>query len=205
MRFSFLLCLGLLSSLRLVAAPLTFVPHNFSVEIPPGWGAITPQPKDTLLAVENPAKTERFLVYAAKTSLKDHPEAAKEAREAAKKSMEKSGVTFDPDQTTTIDGVPFVTSLGHFAAGGSITIYTGMHADHVYMMRAVATTSGDPNDPQLQSGVQSFHLLSPNPPIAEDPPAKPENPLGRYMPYLASAFVIVVVFRWLTKKKPKAS
>jgi len=172
MRNTILLPILLLSSAHAFAAPLKFVEHNFSVEIPPGWAAIVPQPAESLLAVQSPDKADKFLVFATKTVTRKHPNAAGELRERRKQEMTKVGYKIDPDEETTIGDVPFVAFTAHMATGGTLTTYTSGVGDEVYLMQAISKDQEAANDAPLQLGVQSFRLLGPPPPpsASEAPP-----------------------------------
>jgi hypothetical protein len=171
MRNTTLLPILLLFSAHALAAPLKFVEHNFSVEIPPGWSAITPQPPESLLAVQSPGSAVKFLVFATKTSTRQHPDAAREVREGAKQQMTKGGYKIDPDQEMTIGEVAFVAFTAHRPTGGTLTAYTGTAGEEVYMMQVIARDQDAANDPQLQLAIQSFRLLGPPaPPGTSDAP-----------------------------------
>jgi hypothetical protein len=161
MRHLALLLALLFLSAQVQAGPMNFVSHNFSVEMPPGWSAINPAPPDSLLAVQSPGKTQKFLVFATKTQSLVHPDAGREVRNDTKDKMTKAGYKIDPDQDTTLGGVAFVSFVAHLPSGGTDTTYTANAGDQVYMLQAISGGSDATAEAQLQAALQSFKLLAP--------------------------------------------
>ena len=169
-----LLSAFLLLSACALAGAMNFVEHNFSVEMPPGWSSINPAPRDALLAVQSPSKTQKFLVFATKTQSLVHPDAGRDVRNDTRDKMTKAGYKIDPDQDTTLGGVPFVSFVAHLPSGGGTdTVYTAKAGDQVYMLQAISLANDAAADAQLQAAVQSFKLLA-----AVDAPAGSSSSAG---------------------------
>jgi hypothetical protein len=207
MRHIALLTAFLLLSVYALAGPMNFVEHNFSVEMPSGWSTISPAPRDALLAVQSPGKTQKFLVFASKTQSLVHPDAGREVRNDTKDKMTKIGYKMDPDQDITLGGVPFVSFVAHLPSGGSaITVYTAKAGDQVYMLQAISMGSDAAGEAQLQAAVQSFKLLHPvDAPAAPSPLAHASGTMTFVRVFLGGMVIIaaVMLFRRLALTRRK--
>jgi hypothetical protein len=199
MRNSILLPILVLFSAHAFAAPLKFVEHNCSVEIPPGWSAINPQPPDSLLAVQSPDKVSKFVLFATKTSTREHPNAAGEVRDRRKQEMTKAGYKIDPEQAATIGDLAFVTFTAHLPSGGSVTEYTTTAGDQVYLIQAISKDQDAPNDPQLQQAVQSFRLLGAPATVAAEPPPPVPKFANNYARLIFAGLFIMAAFMFFKR------
>jgi hypothetical protein len=161
MRISILLTF-LFCSLQAFAAPIRFPDHNFSIEIPTTWVAISPLPPQTIVAVQSPDAAKKLLVSAARLSPRDRSSGARRMRAGAKESMTARGWQIDPERQLTIGDLPFVSFTAHIPTGATLTAYSAAAEDEVYMLQSIILRASDAaSDPELQSAVQSFTLLSP--------------------------------------------
>jgi hypothetical protein len=141
------------------AAPLQFPEHNFSIELPAAWVDITPKPPEVLIASQSPDNARRMLIFAIKMPDNERGTAAADFRAGVKDSMIKQGWRIEPERQLTINGQPFISFASHSPSGTTLTAYTTASGGEVYMLQAM---NGDTSvsDPDLQSIVQSFRLLS---------------------------------------------
>ncbi|HEY3901437.1 MAG TPA: hypothetical protein VGM54_22700 [Chthoniobacter sp.] len=203
MRSVFLLSILLLFTVHAVAAPMKFADHNFSMEMPPGWSTLTPQPADTLLAMQSPGRAQKLLVYAMTRPARNHPDAARELGENAKKGMTKAGYQIGPDQSTTIGDLPFVFFTARVPDGGTMAAYIGSAGDEIYMMEGISKDKDADSEPQLQAALRSFRLLSP-PGAFHAPPSAHRSSNHLYLLVIATIVVIGIAgltFRRLMAKE----
>ncbi len=164
----FLILLG--GSLQTSAAPIRFPDHNFSVEIPAGWMPIRPLPPEALAAVQSPDASKKLLVFATKYRAKESSSDAHNALEGARETLGKQGWKIDPERPLTLGGQPFVSRTAHIPTGGTMTAYATAAGDQLYMLQTFLQAGDATRDPDLQSIVQSFTLLSPPPPPIDTTP-----------------------------------
>jgi hypothetical protein len=205
MRHLALLSTLLLLSIHALAGPMNFVEQNFSVEMPPGWSAINPAPPRALLAIQSPGKTEKFIVYATKAQSLVHSNDAREVYKDSKERMSKAGYKIDPDQNTTLGGLPFVFFVAHMSPSGTVTDYTANAGDQVYVLQAISGGNDAAADAQLQAAVQSFKLLAP-----VDAPAQTATPAGAgsrgfmvFVRVFLAGMIVLAVFMFF--RRPKAT
>ena len=192
MRSVSLLSILLLFTVHALAAPMRFTDYNFSMEMPAGWSALSPQPADTILAMQGPGRAQKLLVYVTTMPARSHPDAARELDDNARKGMTKAGYQIGPDQNTTIGDVPFVFFTAQVPGGGTMAAYIGSAGDEVYMMEAISKGKDAASEPQLQAAIKSFRLLSPAASF-HAPPSASRSSNHLYLLVIAAIVVIGMV------------
>jgi hypothetical protein len=142
--------------------------------------------------VQSPEKKQKFLVFATKTQSLVHPDAAKDVRKDTKEQMTKAGYKIDPEQDTTLGGMPFVSFVAHLpSGGGTVTDYSANSGDQVYMLEAISLESDAASEAQLQAALQSFKLLAPVDALAESAPGQNAPGTTTFMRVVLGGMVII--------------
>jgi hypothetical protein len=156
------------------AAPLRFPDHNFSVELPPGWVPINPQPPDTLLAVKSPDGARRILVATAKLPEAERAKGIENVIDRLKASMAKQSWSFEAAQSEKIGDLPFSVVKGHGTADASALLaYVAGAGEDVVILMFLGRNGLSPADPELLATVQSFAWIKPAAALAVSAPAAP--------------------------------
>jgi len=194
--------LALLVSTSLVRAEvISFPEHNFSIDVPAGWTQITPRPPQALAALQNPENTSRILAFATKLPSNERATGAADVRAGAKESLSGLGFKIGPEQQLTISGRPFISFTADHPGGQTLTAFTTAAGDEVYML-SIGGVGAD--DPEFQSIIQSFRLLSPVEPSPLNAPSKSAayragEKFGRALIFgaIPCALLVVGVVIWL--------
>jgi hypothetical protein len=143
------------------AKAISFTEQNFAVEFPPAWQTITPPPEGLLMALRSPDRSKAVAVNATELPESERATGIANALAGAKKIYIESGLPTDPEQSLTINGVPFRYFVGHPTPTNASAVYAAMAGNELYTL-VLITKSGDASrDPDLQTVLQSFRLITP--------------------------------------------
>lgn len=143
------------------ARAVTFTAQNFEINFPPGWKKVTPTPQGAILVSRSPDGSKVAVVNAAELTASESTAGIAEALAGAKETAIKDGFPTDPEQSLTVNGVPFRYFTAHQSATVSMTTYAGVAGRELYVFALVNKNGDGPTDPELQTVVQSFHLITP--------------------------------------------
>lgn len=143
------------------AQAVIFTAQNFEIVFPPGWETVTPTPQGVLMVSRSPDGLKLVVVNARELQERDLPTAIAEALGGAKGSEVKHGFLADPEQPLTISGVPFRYFVAHHAETNSMATYAAVAGHELYLIAPINRNGDISTDPELQSIIQSFHLITP--------------------------------------------
>lgn len=143
------------------ARAVTFTAQNFEINFPPGWKQVTPTPQGAIFVSRSPDGSKVVVVNAAELTASERTAGIAEALAGAKETAVKDGFPTDPQQSLTVNGVPFRYFVAHQSATGSMTTFAAVAGHELYVL-AVVNNHGDAStNPELQTIIQSFHLITP--------------------------------------------
>ncbi len=173
------------------AAPISFPNHNFSVEFPEGWSAITPVPKPMLAAYQNADGTKKMVLLVQPLVGAQRALTNAEFMKGLKDGMARQGMALDSEKLGTIEGLPSVAVTGHLPGGLTMTAFVVGANEKMYMMQAVLGPGLNAlKDPEVQSVVQSFKFLTPVPP---SPAPSDEDSMAFRIGFVVGVVLILVI------------
>ena len=144
------------------AKAISFTEQNFAVEFP----ARLANHNSTAGGIAHGFAEPRTRSKAVAVNATELPESERatgiaNALAGAKKIYIESGLPTDPEQSLTINGVPFRYFVGHPTPTNASAVYAAMAGNELYTL-VLITKSGDASrDPDLQTVLQSFRPITP--------------------------------------------
>ena len=160
----------LASTFRLSAGPLAFPEHHFSIQIPENWTPISPTPAQTLAALQSPDNSKKLVVIANKLPENERATGLRDFRAGVKDNLAGQGWQFGPEKQVTIRGLSFISLMGHKDTHTLFT-YTTAAGDDLYLLTFHLDQNITTSDPEVESIIQSFELLTPASSKSEPTPA----------------------------------
>ncbi|HTR40615.1 MAG TPA: hypothetical protein VMH87_03290 [Pseudomonadales bacterium] len=142
------------------AKAATFADQNFNIEFPPGWQTVTPTPAGVLMVLRSPDASKFIILNAKELPQWDRASGIAEALAGAKETSVKDGFPLEPQQSLTINGVPFRYFVAHQTATGSMATYAAVAGSELYVFALVSKNGDTSTDSELQTFLQSFHLIT---------------------------------------------
>jgi hypothetical protein len=145
------------SSVRAV----TFTAQNFEINFPPGWQQITPTPQGAIFVSRSPDGSKVVVVNAGEVPASERNAGIAEALAGSKETAVKRGFPTDPEQSLTVNGVPFRYYVAHQTTAGTMATYAAVAGHELYVLALVNNHGDTSTDSELQTIVQSFRLITP--------------------------------------------
>jgi hypothetical protein len=187
-----------------VAAPRVFQDHNFAIELPVNWQPLDPPPAETLAVSQTSDSLKTILVIAKKLPANDLPNAARDMSAGAKQSATDKGWQISNEHDTSFSGVPFHAFTTRISASASMVTYVGVAGNEGYMLQAICKMGDAGSDPEVQTSVSSFRLLSPrNITLTTTRPNSTAYRTGYVFGELLVVALIGTGFVWLIRKVKK--
>jgi hypothetical protein len=143
------------------ARAVTFTAQNFEINFPPSWQQVTPTPQGAIFVSRSPDGSKVVVVNAGEVPASESRAGIAEALAGSKETAVKHGFPTDPEQSLTINGVPFRYYVAHQTTTGSMATYAAVAGHELYVLALVNNHGDTSTDSELQTVVQSFHLIAP--------------------------------------------
>lgn len=137
----------------------TVAEHNFAVETPEWWMAMTPQPQGAALAVESPRKERALTIISTELPPRDPATLRAEMVETAKKQLEAQVFQITNEAVVESGGLKW-TTLEAATSRLKIVIWLTVLPHRAYLLRIDDKTGRNPvDDPEMLACLRSFRLL----------------------------------------------
>jgi hypothetical protein len=177
------------------ARAVTFTAQNFEINFPPGWHQVTPTPEGAIFVSRSPDGSKVVVVNAAEVPASDRTAGIAEALAGSKETAVKHGFPTDPEQSLTVNGVPFRYYVAHQTAAGTMATYAAVAGHELYVLALVNNHGDTSTDSELQTVVQSFHLITPAEiPRSVDAPRSSGNDAAFQMGRVFGMLLVLAVF-----------
>lgn len=143
------------------ARALTFTAQNFELQFPPGWRPVTPTPVGALEALQSPDHSKVVVLDASELSPSERAGGIGEALAGAKENYVQHGWPMDPEQSLTVNGVPFRFFVSHQTAACTMATYAAVAGHEIYIFGLIYKKGDASKDSELQTILQSFQLITP--------------------------------------------
>lgn len=158
-----LICVLALTSVHFaVAETLSFKEHNFAVDLPEGW-TTTEAPAPAVGAAKNADGEKMFVFVAAQIPEKERATAVRDMGGAAKDASKKKGWTISAERQVTINGIKFDSYAAQVPGGATVISWMTSAGSEAYSLQGIHKNGEASSDPEIQSIMNSFRLLSPAP------------------------------------------
>jgi hypothetical protein len=131
------------------------------MDFPTNWQQVTPTPAGAIYISRSPDGSKVAVVNVAALPAYERSAGIAEALAGSKESAVKDGFRTDPEQSLTVNGVPFRYYVAHPSATGTVTTYAAVAGHELYVLALVNKNGDTFTDSELHTVVQSFHLLAP--------------------------------------------
>lgn len=165
MRLPLFSCLLLLALPQFATAEtLSFPEHNFAVDLPEGWGETNaPAPAPAVMTVKNADGQKTFIVVAAKVPDKERATAVRDMAGGAKAASKEKGWKITSERQVTVKGLTFDTFNAQIPDGPTVVNWMTSAGSEAYSLQGIHRSGDAASDPELQSILASFRLLTPAP------------------------------------------